>query len=243
MKFFPFKATMGSVVWIEPNRLMAGGKVIATNGLPNEDQLAQALTHLPVMPTKWILDDIIAPSMVMKDIVEVPKGTEARESFFKWKFSQSLATEGSYAVQGLSLGEQGWLLSGILHDLQEKWINIAAKMGRPLHLMVPRWLWLYNKAASTREKPGMLVSLFQTEENKFTGSIATWSRTLTLLRQWPDAADIQSWTSDRIEPTLAYLHRDGRTPSEILVWGPDDWPAGTIPHKVFQSEIPNQEAI
>jgi hypothetical protein len=195
------------------------------------------------MPTKWILDDLIAPSMVVKDIVEVPKGTEARESFFKWKFSQALAVEGSYAVQGLSLGEQGWLLSGISRDIQETWINLAAKMGRPLHQMVPRWLWLYNRAASTREKPGMLVSLFKAEENKFTGSIATWSRTLTLLRQWPDAADIQTWNSDRIEPTLAYLDRDGRTPAEMLVWGPDDWPAGVIPHKVFQSEIPNQEAI
>ncbi|MCL1892840.1 MAG: hypothetical protein FWG02_01215 [Holophagaceae bacterium] len=243
MKLFSLKPSIGSVVWIEPNKLVAGGKVITTTGLPSEDQLAQALTHLPAMPTKWIIDDNIAPSMVVKDIVEIPKGTEARESFFKWKFSQALAIEGNFAVQGLSLGEQGWLLSGIPFDLQETWINLAAKMGRPLHLLIPRWLWLYNRVAPTREKPGMVLSLLKTVDDKYTGSIATWNRTLSLLRQWPDATEIPNWISDRIEPTLAYLNRDNRTPAEILIWGPMDWPVGTIPHKVFQSEIPNQEAI
>jgi hypothetical protein len=109
--------------------------------------------------------------------------------------------------------------------------------------MIPRWLWLYNRAAATREKPGMLVSLFKIDGDKYTGSLATWGRTLSLLRQWPDAADIRTWLSDRIEPTVAYLQRDGRMPTEMLVWGPNDWPSGNIPHKVFQSEIPNQEAI
>jgi hypothetical protein len=243
MKLFSFKATLGRILWIEPNRLVAGGKVIITNGLPTEEQLARGLTALPTGPTKWILDDLIAPSMVVKDIVDIPKGAEAREAFFKWKYAQALAIEGTFAVQGLSLGEQGWLLAGMPLDIQETWINLAAKLGRPLHAIVPRWLWLFNRAASTREKPGMLVSLFKTEGDKYTGSIATWGRTLSLLRQWPDAASVKTWVSDRIEPTVAFLQRDGRTPMEILVWGPNDWPSGNIPHKVFQSEIPSQETI
>jgi hypothetical protein len=243
MKLVSFKATLGRVVWIEPNRLIAGGKVVITNGLPTEDQLARGLNGIPAGPTKWILDDTIAPSMVVKDILDVPKGAEAREAFFKWKYAQALGVDGNYAVQGLSLGEQGWLLAGIPLDIQEAWINLAAKMGRPLHAMIPRWLWLYNRASSTREKPGMLVSLFKTDGDKYTGSIATWARALSLLRQWPDAADVKTWLSDRIEPTVAFLQRDGQAPTEILVWGPSDWPSGNIPHKVFQSEIPNQEAI
>ena len=243
MRFFSFRATLGNIVWIEPNRMMAGGKIIFTDGLPTDDQLAQALTAIPAGPTKWILDDLMAPSMVMKDIVEVPKGTEARESFFKWKYAQALAIDGTQAVQGLSLGEQGWLLAGMPANLQENWINLAARLGRPLHAMVPRWLWLYNRVASTREKPGMLMSLYRADGDKFTGSIATWGRTLSLLRQWHDPADISTWMYDRIDPTIAFLQRDGRTPMELLIWGPSDWPLGVIPHKIFQYEIPSREAV
>lgn len=243
MRLFNFKSTLGSTVWIEPSRVVAGGRSIATNGFPTETQLGQVLMSLPTGPTKWILDDLIAPSMVVKDIIEVPKGSEAKESFFKWKFAQALAVEGNYVVQGLSLGDQGWLLVGMPRDLQEAWVNLAAKMGRPVHVMIPRWLWLYNRAAATREKPGMLVSLLQTEGNLFTGSVATWGKTLSLLRQWPDATDIRTWLSDRIEPTMAFLGRDGRSPMELLVWGLNDWPNGNIPHMVFQSDIPAREAI
>ena len=243
MRLLSIKASQGNVVWIEPNRLVIGGKIRVIDGFPTEDQLALALTSIPAGPTKWILDDLIAPSVIVKDIVEVPKGTEARESFFRWKYGQSLAIEGAHAVQGLSLGEQGWLLAGMPLNLQEAWINLAAKLGRPVHAMIPRWLWLYNRAAPTREKAGLLLSLCQTDRDKFTGSIATWGRTLSLIRQWPDAANINAWTSDRIGPTVAFLQRDGRTPTEFLVWGPDDWPNGSIPHKVFQSIIPSHEAV
>jgi len=243
MRLFPIKASLGNIVWIEPNMIAIGGKVRITEGLPTEDQLALAMNSIPAGPTKWILDDIIAPSVIVKDIAEVPKGAEARESFFKWKYAQSLAVEGAYSVQGLSLGEQGWLLAGMPLALQETWINLAAKLGKPIHVMIPRWLWLYNRAASTREIPGVLLSLCQLENNKYTGSIATWGRNLSLVRQWSDAANINVWMSERIEPTIAYLQRDSKTPMELLVWGPDDWPGGPIPHKVFESIIPSQEAI
>jgi hypothetical protein len=243
MSPFSFKASQGNIVWIEPNRLVVGGKVRTIGDLPTEDQLAQALSMLPTGPTKWILDDHIAPSIIVKDIVEIPRGTEARESFLRWKYGQVLGLEGTYAVQGLSLGDQGWLLSGIPLALQETWINLAAKLNRPLHAMVPRWLWLYNRAAPTREKPGMLLSLCQAEGGTYTGSVATWGKTLSLVRQWSDVASVDVWISDRIEPTVAFLHRDGKTPLELIVWGPDDWPQSAMPHKVFQPIIPSQEAI
>jgi hypothetical protein len=243
MSFFSFKAASGNVVWIEPNRLVAGGKVVVTDGIASEDQLASALASLPPGPTKWVLDDAFAPSIIVKDITEIPGGAEAREGFFRWKFGQALAVEGAYAVQGLSLGEQGWLLAGMPHEMQEAWINLASKMGRPAHAMIPRWLWLFNRAASTREKPGLLLSLCKTGDEKYSGSIATWGRSLSLIRQWQDAAGISVWMSDRIDPTVAFLQREGTSPQELIVWGPDDWPQGPMPHKVFQSVIPRQEAF
>ena len=243
MKFFSFAPSQGNVVWIEPNRLVAGGKVVVTGDIATEDQLAIALNSLPAGPTKWILDDLIAPSIIVKDIIEVPNGAEAKEAFFRWKYCQVLSLEGVHAVQGISLGEHGWLLSGMPLAIQESWLALATRLGRPAHAVIPRWLWLYNRAAPTREKPGMLLSLCQTNPGNYTGSIATWGRLLTLVRQWPDEAPVGAWITDRIEPTVAFLQRDGKTPMEILVWGPEDWPDGSLPHQVFQSIIPSQEAI
>jgi len=243
MKAFSFRAKRGNVVWIEANRLVVGGRARATEGLVSESQLAQALLALPPGPTKWVLDDLLAPSVIVKDIAEVPRGGEAREAFFKWKYGQVMAVEGTYSVQGLSLGDQGWLMAGMSLDMHDAWIDMAARLGRPVHLMIPRWVWLYNMAASTREAPGMLLSLCRTESGGFSGSIATWGRTLSLVRQWPDAANISTWMYDRIEPTMAFLQRGGAVPAEMLVWGPDSWPNGAIPHKVFQPTIPSQEAI
>jgi hypothetical protein len=243
MKLFSMKAKSGSVVWMEANRLVTGGRVRTAEGIATEGQLAQALSALPPGPTKWILDDLMAPSVIVKDITEVPKGGEARDAFLKWKYGQVLAVEGAYSVQGHPLGEQGWLLSGMPMDLHDSWIDLAARLGRPIHLMIPRWLWLFNRAAPTREAPGMLLSLCRTESGGYSGSIATWGRTLSLVRQWQDAANVSAWMYDRIEPTAAFLQRDGVVPAEILVWGPDAWPSGPIPHKVFQSMIPSQEAI
>jgi len=243
MKLFSIGNNSGSIVWVEPNRIVAGGRARAADGHATEDQMAQALSALPPGPTKWILDDLIAPSVIAKDIAEVPKGGEAREAFFRWKYGQLLAVEGTYSVQGHPLGEQGWLLSGMPLHLYDSWIDLAARLGRPAHLMVPRWLWLFNRVASTREAPGMLLSLRKTENGGFNGSIATWGRALSLVRQWQDAANISTWMYDRIEPTAAFLQRDGAAPAEMLVWGSDSWPNGSIPHKVFQSAIPSQEAI
>jgi hypothetical protein len=243
MKMFSFKAKSGNVVWIETNRLVVGGRARTTDGIATEGLLTQALSLLPPGPTKWVLDDLIAPSVIVKDIAEVPRGGEAREAFFKWKYGQVLAVTGAYSVQGYSLGEQGWLLSGMPLELCESWIDLAARLNRPIHLMIPRWLWLFNRAAPTREAPGMLLSLCQTDGGKFSGSIATWGKMLSLVRQWQDSANISAWMYDRIEPTVAFLQRDGVVPTEMLVWGPDVWSNGPIPHKVFQPMIPSQEAI
>jgi hypothetical protein len=240
---FSFKPKAGSVVWMEANRLVTGSRVRTTDGAPTKDQLTQALAALPPGPTKWILDDLMAPSVIVKDVAEVPRGGDAREAFFKWKYGQVLAVDGAYSVQGHSLGEQGWLLSGMPLELHDSWIDLAAGLGRPIHLMIPRWLWLYNRAAPTREAPGMLLSLCRTDDGGFSGSIATWGRTLSLVRQWQDSANISTWMYDRIEPTAAFLQRDGVTPAEMLVWGPDNWPNGPVPHKIFQPAIPSQETI
>ena len=243
MNLFSFKATQGNIVWIEPNKIVVNGRERTADEIPSEGQLTAALNSIPPGPTKWILDDALTPSALVKDIMEVPRGSEARDAFFRWKFGQVLAVDGQYSVQGVPLGEHGWLLAGMPLDLQDAWTNLAAKLGRHVHAMVPRWLWLYNRVAATREMPGMLLSLCHSGNGEYTGSIVSWWKTLTLVRQWSDAAPAGSWISDRIEPTIAFLQRDGKTPMELLVWGPDDWPKCPLPHKVFQPAIASQEAV
>ncbi len=231
------------VLWLEPHRLVGGGQSRPIHGLPTEDQLAQVLTALPTGITKWILDDLWAPSVILRDIIEVPSGSEARDSFFRWKYSQSLALDGEQAVQALTLEENTWLLSGVPQGLRDGWTTLSARLGRPVFCMVPRWLWLYNRVAPSRETPGLLLSLCAHPEGGFTGSLLAWGRTLTLLRQWQEPVDATTWMEERVMPTANYLQREGRTPQELLVWGTTSWPGSDLVTHILPPELPVGEAI
>ena len=70
MSLFSFGAKTASVLWIEPHRLHteSGDRGIhSSNGFPSEDELAQALTNLPPGPTQWIVDDLMAPSVLLRE--------------------------------------------------------------------------------------------------------------------------------------------------------------------------------
>lgn len=237
------RATPASVLWLEPQRAVAGGQQRALDGLPSEERLAPILSALPMGPTAWIVDDLWAPAILAKDIVTLPPGAEARESFFKWKFAQSLALEQPHSVQALDLGEGTWLLAGIREELREGWLQTSLRLGRPIHSLLPRWLYLYNRLAPSRELPGMLLSLCAQPGGGYTGTLAAWGRTLTLVRQWAEAADPETWVRDRISPTAAYLQRDSRPPQELWIWGATTWPESGLPLHVLQPEIPVQEAV
>ena len=236
-------ARQASLVWLEPHRVHAGGQTRAFSGPITEDSLILALETLPPGPTAWVVDDAWIPSLLLRDIVEVPAGSEAREAFFKWRFTQSLALEGPQVVQALALGENAWLLAGIKEETRESWLQASLTLGRPIRSLVPRWLWLYNRLAASREVPGMLLSLCPSGPEEYTGTLACWGRNLSLLRQWTEPATPEIWLQERILPSAAYLQRDARSPQELLVWGATAWPECSIPVRILQPEIPAQEAL
>jgi hypothetical protein len=233
----------GTVVWLESQGVHAGGQYRPTDAFPNEDQLAQALASLPQSPTKWIVDDLCTPTLLLKDFVELPSGTEARESFLQWRYVQHLGLEEPQSVKALEVEEGSWLLVGIPEALRESWLQLALHLKRPIHALIPRWLWIYNRIAPTRTVPGMLLSLSPTKDGRFTGTLAAWGRTLTLLRQWNEPLTPEAWMEDRVYPTAAYLQRENRSPRELLVWGAGDWPEGAFTVHRLPYEVPLQEAM
>lgn len=241
MSLLSIKPKQASMVWLEPHRVHAGGKSRALAGPPTEEQLGQALAPLPPGPTHWVVDDNWMPTVLMRDIVEVPVGTEAREAFFKWRYSQSLAMEAPQFVQALDLGSNAWLLAGMDQALRERWIQTAMATGHPIRSLIPRWLWLYNRLAPTRELPGLLLSLRPLGDGTYSGTLAAWGRELTLLRQWSEPATPEAWNQERVLPTVSYLQRDARSPQDLQIWGAEHWPEGPLPVRMLQPEIPVQE--
>lgn len=243
MSLFNLGTREASLLWLEPHRIHADAHDRPLAGPPTEDQLAQALTALPEGPTGWVVDDLYAPSMVLRDIVDLPAGDEAKEAFFRWRFNQHLALDTPHAVQALNLGEGAWLLAGMPESLRDAWTQEAMRMGRPIHRLVPRWLWLYNRLAPKQETPGLLLSLRAHPGGLYTGTLVAWGRTLTLLRQWSDPASPEQWNLERILPTAAFLQREARTPHALWIWGAAQWPEGSIPVHVLPQDIPAQEAV
>jgi hypothetical protein len=210
---------------------------------PGEDQLAQILTGLPQGPSTWVVDDLWAPSLLLKDFLELPSGAEARDAFFRWRYAQHLALDEPQSVQALELEAASWLLVGMPQASREAWLQLALRLGRPIHALIPRWLWIYNRLATGLQAPGLLLSLSQDEDGYLTGSLAAWGRTLTLLRQWHEPASREVWMEERVLPTAAFLQRENRSPQELLVWGVRSWPEGAMPVRILPFEIPVQEAL
>ena len=243
---FSFGAKSASVLWIEPHRIHTESGDRATHsadGVPSEDELAQALTKLPAGPTQWIVDDLMAPSVLIRDIVELPPGSEARDAFFRWRFNQAMALDVPHAVNALPLDDGAWLLAGMPEAQRDAWVQLGLKMGRPVHVLLPRWLWLYNRLAPSRTMPGMLLSLCPAPGGKYTGTLAAWGRSLSLLRQWTDPVDADAWIAERILPSAAFLQRENRSPQEIWVRGAPNFPPTSIPLYMIQPEIPVSEAL
>jgi hypothetical protein len=164
----------------------------------------------------------------LRDLVEFPKGAEAQEAFFRWRFAQSLALAEPYFVQALEVEPGTWLAAGIREDFRESLLQIGLRLDRPLHGLTPRWLHLYNLLAPTLTLPGLLLSLSPASDGRYSGTLVAWGRTLCLLRQWTEPLDPQGWVEERIAPSAAFLQRESRSPQQLFVWGAPAWPESSL---------------
>ncbi|HJV39723.1 MAG TPA: hypothetical protein VJ528_12870 [Geothrix sp.] len=234
----PFlQAPATTLVWLEAHRIHAGLHRRTLSGPPTEDQLAQALSSLPQGPTRWVLDDLWTPSVLMRDLAELPKGAEAQEAFFRWRFNQTLALEEPHFVQALEIEPGIWLASGIREEFRETLLQLGLRLDRNLHGLVPRWLHLYNLLAPSLELPGMLLSLSPAGQGRYAGTLVAWGRTLCLLRQWTEPLDPQAWNEERITPSAAFLQRESRTPQSLAVWGAPAWPDTGLPTRILDDRF------
>lgn len=230
-----------SLLWVEGHRIQAGTHQRPLSGLPTEDQLAQALAALPAGPTRWVVDDLWIPSVLLRDLPELPRGAEAQEAFFRWRFGQTLALEEPHAVQSIPVESGTWLAAGIREDLRETWIQLSLRLDRTMRALSPRWLHLYNSLAPNLDLPGMLLSLSPAGGDRYAGTLVAWGRTLCLVRQWSEPLSPGSWNEERVAPSAAFLQREARTPQQMLVWGARSWPEGTVPVRCLDDRAPAGE--
>jgi hypothetical protein len=225
----PLLATpASSLLWLEAHRVIAAAHQRPLNGLPTEEQLALALGALPPGPTRWVIEDLWAPSVLLRDLTELPKGAEAQEAFFRWRFMQSLSLEAPHFVQALEVEPGTWLASGIPEELRESMLQLGLRLDRNLHALTPRWLHLYNRLAPSLELPGLLLSLSPAGSGKYAGTLVAWGRTLCLLRQWSEPLVPEAWVEERLAPSAAFLQRESRTPQQLFVWGAPAWPESSL---------------
>ena len=139
---------------------MPGARRKHLGAFPDEDQLAQVLSNLPQGPSLWVVDDLWTPALLLKDILELPSGTEARDAFFRWRYAQHLALEEPQSVQALEIEDRPpgswWACPRPCGNPGSSW---PCAWAGPIHALIPRWLWIYNRLAPTLQAPGMLLSL------------------------------------------------------------------------------------
>jgi hypothetical protein len=226
----PFlKSQPSSLLWADRHRILAGAHQRPLSGPMTEDQLAQGLTALPVGSTRWVVDDLWMPSVLLRDLTDLPRGSEAQEAFFRWRYTPTLKLEEPHAVQALAIEPGVWLAVGIQEELRESWGQLAQRLERPMRALQPRWLHLYNQLAPSQEMPGILLSLTPMGSEGYAGTLVAWGRTLTLLRQWQEPLLPGAWNEERIASSVAFLQRESRTPPQLLVWGAPSWPQNGLP--------------
>lgn len=226
----PLSATPdASLLWLEAHRVIAAAHRRPLSGEPTEEQLGLALAALPLGPTRWVVEDLWTPSVLLRDLTELPKGAEAQEAFFRWRFMQSLALEAPHFVQAMEIEGGTWLASGIREELRESLLQLGLRLDRSLHSLTPRWLHLYNLLAPSLDLPGILLSLSPVGSGMYAGTLVAWGRTLCLLRQWSEPLAPEAWIQERLAPSAAFLQRESRTPQQLYIWGAPAWPEGNLP--------------
>lgn len=229
VKLSLFNAPEPSLLWLESHRIWAGVHRKALAGFPTEDQLTQALAALPQGPTRWVVDDLWSPSTLLRDLAELPRGAEAQEAFFQWRFNQAMALEEPHFVQALEVEPGIWLAAGMREEVRNGLLQLGLRMDRTLFSLTPRWLHLFNLLAPNQDLPGMLLSLTPEGDGQYSGTLAAWGRTLCLLRHWREPLDAAGWIEERIVPSAAFLQRESKPPKHLYVWGASTWPDMGLP--------------
>jgi hypothetical protein len=231
-----------SLLWLEAHRIAAGPHRRPLNGPPTEDQLAQALASLPLGPTRWVVEDLWTPSVLLRDLTELPRGAEAQEAFFRWRFMQAMALEEPHFVQAMEVEPGVWLASGIREEMRDSLLHLGLRLDRNVHGLTPRWLHLYNLLAPVLDLPGMLLSLSPADSGRYAGTLVAWGRTLCLLRQWSEPLSPEGWIEERIAPSAAFLQRESRTPQQLFIWGASAWPDSSLPIRILDDRFVLGEA-
>lgn len=224
-----FTPPEASLLWLEAHRVVAGSFNHVIQGPPGDEVLLQALAALPPGPSRWVVDDLWCPSVLIRDIPELPKGAEAQEAFFRWRFAQILSLEEPHFVQALEVEADLWLTAGIRQDFRDELLQLALRTDRVIHALTPRWLHIYNQLAPSLTMPGMLLSLSPVEPGQYAGTLVAWGRTLCLLRQWTEPLSPEGWLEERIAPSAAFLQRESRKPQQLFIWGAAAWPQADLP--------------
>jgi hypothetical protein len=243
MNIMRSRSKYASVVWIEPKRVCVDSKYYNFCEKDTLHQLSQVIAPLPFKQTYWIVDDALVPTLLLHGITELSPDSRTRDAFFSWRYSQILGLDTPQIVQALKLEEAVWLLSGVDRQQFDTWNQLSIIAGHHICKLLPRWAWLYNRLAPTREVPGILLSLSAADNETFTGTLVAWKNNLFLLRQWTESASVDVWNMERVLPTIAYLKREGCSPQELCVWGSTCWPDCGIYTQIIQPEIPSREII
>src|SRR6516225_8814076 len=105
MRIMGTRSRQASMVWLEPQRVHAGGQFHLLPAGPAAEDLGRVLAGLPAGPTLWVVDDGWIPTLLLRDIVQLPSAAEEREKFFQWRYKQDLPTEAPQHVQALAMAD------------------------------------------------------------------------------------------------------------------------------------------
>jgi len=71
-----------SIVWLGLDSVRVEGKCNHFSETDIIQQLAEVMISVPFKQTLWIVDDTLVPSLLLREIVDVPKSAELRDTFF-----------------------------------------------------------------------------------------------------------------------------------------------------------------
>ncbi|MFZ9361644.1 MAG: hypothetical protein ACO25G_03755 [Holophagaceae bacterium] len=207
-------------ILIEPSRILINQISYPSSLSQIGECIEKALLDIPPHPCRVILDDFIVPSYLIESIEDLPSDSESQSAFFLWRYQQLSAVNSEFKVIAHPLNGKGWILSGMPFSLVETIEETLQSLGFQASSIVPKWCYLANHLfVTTKEEPSCLISLSASEHGRYRGTVIAWNDSLNLFRQWSEEANLQTWSQERIYPTLAYLERTWSRKPKLYIYG------------------------